>query len=201
MLPEVEEFLAVKNAADKEWQEWNANSHKDEPRRNWNVEWGTEAYSEYQRAHSKWREKFNADYRAAETIYRGKVRAARAKLRATTKDPMIQWMMDNIEDYWSYIEAVLPILPATREELENLATQHDWCSEFDGFMDQATEAGIVPERNEQYDASELVEWVANEYDVYEREVRREIQSRVNKIVEKALANQRVAKEKAPVSAT
>lgn len=201
MLPEVEEYLATKKAADEKWNAWNSTAHKDEPRRNWNVEWGTEAYSEFQRTHSEWRDKYNQEYTVHHNTHRDTMRTARRKLRETTSDPMLQWMMDNIHDYWSYIETVLPVLPATRAELEELATQHDWCSEFDGFLETATEAGIVAPRDETWDAEDLVEWVANQYDVYPREIRREIQSRVNRIVEKALAaqnNERVAKEKAPV---
>lgn len=196
MLPEVEEFLEVKGKADQELNNWHATSRNDQPQRPRSPGWGADHftqekyerdYEEYRARYQEWDRKFHDEYRAANEKHRVKLRNARAKLRRETKDPMIIWMMDNIEDYWSYIETVLPILPATREELESLATEHEWCSEFDGFMDQATSAGIIAPINEAWDASELIEWVADEYDVLERSVRREIQTRVNKIVEKALA--------------
>lgn len=191
MLPEVEEFLKVKKEADREYNEWQRDATRDEPRRGygWGMGYDNPEYIAWRDKRAAWQEKYDAEYRKHHDKHRARLRAARTKLRETTKDPIVRWMMDNIQDYWSYIETVLPELPATREQLEDLATQHDWCSEFDGFMEQATEAGVIPPRDEKFDASELVEWVSNEYDVYEREVRREIQSRVNKIVERALAIQ------------
>lgn len=202
MLPEVERFLEIKRKADQEWEAWHATARQDEPRRDWNLTYESPEYRAFRAKHSVWSEKFNREYSREQEKHSQALRVARKQLRDETKDPMIIWMMDNIQDYWSYIETVLPELPATREELEDIATQHDWCTEFDSFMEQATEAGVVEPRNVAWDAEELVEWVANEYDVYPREVRREIQRRVNKIVERALAaknNERVAKEKAPVS--
>lgn len=201
MLPEVERFLETKRKADQEWEAWHATARRDEPRRDWNVMYDSPGYNEFRAKHSAWSERFNAEYSREQEKHSQALRVARKQLRDETKDPMIIWMMDNIQDYWSYIETVIPELPATREELEDLATRHDWCTEFDSFMEQATEAGVVEPRNVAWDAEDLVEWVANEYDVYPREIRREIQSRVNKIVERALAvknNERVAKEKAPV---
>jgi hypothetical protein len=194
MLPEVEEFLTVKKAADKEYNDWHRHSRDDQPRRparpswdNWGDNGNSQEWDDYRTAHELWNDKYQKEYQINEEKHREVLRAARKKLRAKTKDPIVKWMMDNIHDHWSYVEEVLPELPATREELEDLASRKDWCTEFDDFLDQATEAGIVPPRNEAWDASDLVEWVASEYDVYERTVRREIQSRVNKIVERALA--------------
>lgn len=197
MLHEVQQYMRVKERADQELNDWHAHSRTDQPRRPHTPAWDATPqeraaferdYEEYQRSYREWDRKFHDEYREAHDKHRDTMREARHKLRRKTEDPMLIWMMDNIEDYWSYIETVMPILPATREQLENLADEHDWCSEFDGFMERATEAGIVPPVQDPYNTSELVEWVVNrDYDDNDRTARRQIQARVNQIVEKALA--------------
>jgi hypothetical protein len=199
MLPEVEEFLSVKTKADKEWAEWNAHSRDDAPRRPTRPGWmapDTEhgkyelSYREYEAQYREWNKLFHERYNVEQEKHGQIMREARRKLRETTKDPMIVWMMDTIRDYWGYIEAVLPLIPATREQLEDLANRQDWCTEFDAFMDQAETAGIIPPANPKFDATDLIEWVAERTDEYPRRVRREIEDMVNAIVEKALAKQR-----------
>lgn len=195
MLPEVQEFLDVKEKADKEYNDWHAHARDNQPRRprrpSWDISFygesdNSQEWREYEEKYRVWDENYQKEYSSTQEKHRMVLRAARKKLRAKTKDPVVQWMMDNIPDHWTYVETVLPALPATREELEDLATEHDWCTEFDTFLEEATDAGVIPPRQEAWDASEVIEWVANEYDVYERNIRREIQSRVNKIVQKAL---------------
>lgn len=197
MLPEVKEYLDTKEKADRELQDWHANSRKDQPlspnRPSWTAPDSRhseyeKSYREYQEEYRVWNQKFHAGFTAANEKHKETMRAARATLREKTNDPVIKWIMNDMtKGYWSYIEAVLPILPATREQLENLANDQDWCSEFDEFLGQATEAGIIPPVDESYDAQEIVDWVSDEFDVYGRRHRRQIQAMVNRIVERALA--------------
>lgn len=190
MLPEVEEFMAVKREADMALQDWYANGRKDQPQRKYNEE-SDEEYRKFREAHALWDQRYRAAHIENHERHRAVMGEARKVLRTKTKDPVIRWMMTAIDDYDSYIEAVLPILPATREELERLATENAWCSTFDDFMEDAVKAGILPaiDPNEP-DVSELVRWIANETDEYPRNIRRKIQGMVNKIVAKALADER-----------
>lgn len=187
MLPEVEEFMTTKREADEALQYWYDNGRKDQPERKYDV-WDYE-YQKYREAYAEWDKKYRAAHTENHERYRAVMGEARKVLRTKTRDPIIRWMLTSIEDYDPYIETVLPILPATREQLEELATQNDWCSQFDHFMEEATKAGILPPADpSEPDVSELVQWIADETDEYPRNIRRRVQGMVNKIVEKALAD-------------
>jgi hypothetical protein len=189
MLPEVEEYLAAEKKINDEFENWHREAVSTEPKRNYYSEWGTPEYNEWRRIHDEWHIKFSEESRKRQAKHNAALRAARTKLRNSTENQMIIWMVDNLRGgYWSYIDAVLPILPATREELESLANEQDWCSEFDEFLSQATEAGVVVPSSDKNDVSEILEYIGEEFDVYGRRHRREIQAMVNRIVAKALAD-------------
>lgn len=198
MLPEVTQYVAARKKASQEWEDWRSESRNNRPERpqrpSWSSPSNTDAeyeylYREYERQYREWNTKYHERYSKEQMKYQIAIQTARDVLRAKTKDPMAVWMIDNLPDHWEYVEKVLPILPASREDLEDLANEHDWCNEFDSFLDQATEAGVVPPLDVKYDASDLIEWVADKYGENEREIRHAIQSRVNAMVEKALAIQ------------
>jgi hypothetical protein len=179
MLPEVQEYMDAVKASDEVYQEWYRRINKERPDYH-HVTYTHDAYE-------RWNERYYAEQRAQDDVRRNARTAASVRLQETTTDPAIQWMLKTLRGYHSYIDTVLPILPATREQLEAVANEHEWCNDFDDFMDQATEAGIIPPRDGKWDASDIVSFIAEEYDVNSRSVRRRVQAMVDQIVTKALA--------------
>lgn len=201
MLPEVERYMAAKGAADDELTRMHNKLSQEMPspqhplRPSWTADDKrhqeyAEEYGKWQVEYREWNEKYHAELRKSNAKHSEAMRKARAILLEETEDPTIKWMLTDMrKGYWSYVEQVLPILPATRDELETLANEGDWCSEFDGFLEEATNAGIVAPLDAMYDATEIAEYIAAEYGGYARTHRMEIQRMVTKIVKKALAEQ------------
>jgi hypothetical protein len=188
MYPEVIEYFDAKSEMANKIEEFEREQRRLQPRYSY-----TEEDSSYHRKYSEWSEKYYEGQRKLSAEQNKVNREARNTLRTKTKDPMIHWMIDKLSGgYGGYVDSVLKILPATRDELETLANQDEWCSEFDEFLGQATEAGVVPPADQAYDAQEIIDWVSDEFDVYGRRYRRDIQVMVNRIVEKALAEKATA---------
>jgi hypothetical protein len=183
MYPEVMEYFDTMARVDDEVRTFERDARADQPR------WDD---TDYDRRYSKWSENYYEEQRKYSAKRNKVYREALETLKEKTNDPMIKWMVDNLRGYQTYINSTLEILPATREELETLANTEDWCNEFDDFLSQATDAGVVPPPAEKYDASEIISWISEEFDVYGRRYRREVQNMVNKIVEKALADKAMA---------
>lgn len=198
MLPEIQEFMLAKEKADKEINDWHAHSRDDAPKRPDYPDWGAdtaerEAYevrtAEYEEKYREWHRKFRQEHSDMQNRYLATLNEARAKLKSKTKDPIARWILNNIDGYESYVEKILPILPATRAELEEVANEHDWCSEFDSFMDMATEAGVIPADESGIDVTEICDYIAERTDEYARHYRRDVHAMVKKIVDQALEAQ------------
>jgi hypothetical protein len=184
MYPEVAEYLAVKDKSDQEHLAWEQERQKARPK--W--DYHAQTHDAYYEAYDAWSAKYNEESRKMNARHNKISREAMRTLHEKTQDPMIKWMMEQLSTvYGRYVDTVLKILPATRDELEVLANREDWCGEFDEFMQQATDAGVIPPRNDPWDVSEILDWIGSEFDVYPRRHHREIQGMVNKIVQKALA--------------
>lgn len=61
-----------------------------------------------------------------------------------SSDPLVRFITEKCKDYQEYAIHVLRILPATVEELDQLAESQDWCHIWGQFRDQAIEAGAMP---------------------------------------------------------
>ncbi|MGW6275708.1 hypothetical protein [Streptomyces sp. NPDC055060] len=59
-------------------------------------------------------------------------------------DPLVKWIAENSVAYREQARCVLVALPATIDELDDLADGNDWCGVWDEFRQQAIAAGVVP---------------------------------------------------------
>lgn len=186
MLPEVEKYLAEFKAANQAYETWSVEIHRTCPENRYSTAPGE--YYMYTPEYEAWQDAYHTEDRKQREIQRERQFTAREEMVATTKDPVVKYLVEKLmDDYPGYVGEVLPILPATREELESLANSGEWCSEFDTLLEQATKAGVIPAYSPTYDVSDLVNWIANETDRYPRSIRREVLGMVNKIVEQAIA--------------
>lgn len=186
MLPEVEKYLADFKAANRAFETWHTEIHHTCPESRYRNTPGD--YYTYTSEYEAWQRAYYEEETKQREIQRARQLTAREEMVATTKDPVVKYLVEKLmDDYPGYVGEVLPILPATREELESLANSGEWCSEFDTLLEQATKAGVIPAYNPTYDVSDLVNWIANQIDRYPRSIRREVQGMVNKIVEQAIA--------------
>lgn len=187
MYPEVIEYFDTISKIEDANREWENEQARLRPR----YDYSLSSNSDYHEKYNAWADAYSDESRKRTAKTNRTTREAMATLREKTSDPMVSWMMEHLATgYGGYVNSVLKILPATRDELETLANSEDWCDEFDNFMAQATEAGAIAPANPKYDAQKIVKWVADEFDVYGRRYRSEIQAMVNTIVEKALDQER-----------
>ena len=63
----------------------------------------------------------------------------------TASAPLVRFIAENCKEYQDEAVHVLKALPATLEELDAVATGRDWCGIWDGFRDQAVDAGLFGE--------------------------------------------------------
>ncbi|MET9385326.1 hypothetical protein ABZY09_30705 [Streptomyces sp. NPDC002928] len=94
----------------------------------------SEGYKQYQ----AWREE-QADAGAADDATKT---TAWDALKGSP-DPLVKWIAENCEEYHSAAATILKALPATLEELDELAADRDWCSVWDGFRNDAIRAGVI----------------------------------------------------------
>ncbi|WP_086804152.1 hypothetical protein [Streptomyces caniscabiei] len=62
----------------------------------------------------------------------------------TSGDPLVRWIAENCQEYRGQAECILIILPATVDELDELADTKGWCEVWDNLRQQAMDAGVVP---------------------------------------------------------
>lgn len=86
----------------------------------------------------------DARHRAARATRHLAEMEARQVLK-TSSDPLVAFVAGApLADYPDHARKILEALPATMEELEAIARQGDWCSEWSKFVDAAAEAGVLP---------------------------------------------------------
>lgn len=183
MYPEVETYIKERDAAQKEYDDWHAEAYGSRPSYGWGG-------GEQARIYNEWEKEFYDNDRDRSSTRRAKHKAAWEKLQESTHAD-VRWMTKVLKDYQSYVETVLPELPATRERLDEIADENSWCGEYEEIMGRAERAGVVPPyKNSDNDVSELVEWIAAETDEYPRRYRSKVQTMVDKIVAKAIDQER-----------
>jgi hypothetical protein len=71
-------------------------------------------------------------------------RAEEAKRKALESDPFLHYLDTTIRrSYSGYVSDLLSILPATLDEIKNLADDLGWCTEFERLFSEATKLGHV----------------------------------------------------------
>lgn len=195
MLPEVEKYLAAREQIEKTYKKKYADIYETKPKDISSYQYFD--WQEYDKAHAAYitaYQEWSVENRPAlDRLTRERndaLKKARNELAETTSDPIARWMITTLRDsYEGYMRDVLEILPATYEEIEELSVRKAWCSDFDEFVEWAIKDGVIKKRSDTHDATEIVDFIADEFDVYGRIYRRRIQAMVNRIVEKALAEQ------------
>lgn len=84
------------------------------------------------------------------------IEAAREALKASD-DKLVAFIAGRpMDEYLDHAMIILEALPATREQLEELARANDWCGEWDKFVRMADRAGVLPDavqRTDEYYAA------------------------------------------------
>ncbi|WP_190086382.1 hypothetical protein [Streptomyces longisporoflavus] len=62
----------------------------------------------------------------------------------TSGDPLVKWIAENCGEYRAEARCILAALPATVDELDDLAEANDWCRVWGSFRQQAIDAGVMP---------------------------------------------------------
>ena len=63
---------------------------------------------------------------------------------AASEDKLVAFIATNCCSNSYEAMKVLEILPATRDELDKLADEYDWCGEWDRLVEMAENAGVMP---------------------------------------------------------
>lgn len=126
MLPEVEEYVKAREAANKESEK---------------------ARDEAANKYGRWSDAYYIATNDADNKYYDNLAKAKAQLKKNAKHSLVHWMVNNdniYAHYWSFAERILERLPATDEELHRFAKQDaNWCEVWDRFRAQALEAGAM----------------------------------------------------------
>ena len=110
MLPEVKEYMAVKEAAERAYNNEYENISSSRPPRPL-AGCGSAEYSAYQDRYREWQKDYRDRHNAKQEPYNSAMAVALTKLKESTKDPMLTWAFDNLMDgYWSYVEEIMPLV-------------------------------------------------------------------------------------------
>lgn len=133
MLPEVKAYVAAREAARAAFNESIKDAEAKYPMRNdWNA-----GDSRVQR--QAFREAQDAAYGARSVAFD----TAWGALKQSG-DPLVKWIAENAEDYAGEALIVLQALPATLDELDDLAERQDWCGTWTSLKERAIAAGVMP---------------------------------------------------------
>lgn len=59
-------------------------------------------------------------------------------------DPLVKWIAENCGAFRGEAQRILSLLPATLDELDDMAETSHWCGVWATFRQQAIEAGVMP---------------------------------------------------------
>ncbi|MDG4857097.1 hypothetical protein P8605_02805 [Streptomyces sp. T-3] len=88
------------------------------------------------RAHSEEVSKAYAAHTKAHAVAWGTLTAS--------SDPLVKWIAENCADHCEEARCVLGILPATVDEIDDLAEREGWCRVWEDYRQRALDAGVLP---------------------------------------------------------
>ncbi|TLS45806.1 hypothetical protein FE633_13710 [Streptomyces montanus] len=132
MLPEVQKFVESVEAAIAARVATVEAAEQKYPERHSCGEVGRREYNAYS-------EEINKAYAKCSGV-----QAAAWGALKVSSDPLVKWIAENCTEYREQAQSVLAALPATVDELDDLADKNDWCSVWDEFRRQAINAGVMP---------------------------------------------------------
>jgi hypothetical protein len=97
------------------------------------------ANSETYEQRQTWRE----ERRPIDAAHTAAHEAAWSALKGSS-DPLVKWIAENCEEYRGEAGTILKALPATADELDDLAEENEWCTTWNAFRDRAIAAGVLP---------------------------------------------------------
>lgn len=115
---------------------------------------------------------------------------------AKSADPLVAFIGRNCADYPDEAETILKALPATIEELEDIAIERHWCSRWEAFMRKAIEEGVVTPAPTTPELADFKKWLRLSYGrtpSLERRLRAAIAAEVAAGVAAAQAEQQAEK--------
>lgn len=140
-LPEVAEYLKTRKEALDRWEAYG-DAVRDEYADAFADGVGEDDYfSDKKRSR---RAEYNGKRDASYDALRIAINEAWNKLGQTTTDPLVRFIVAECKEYQNRAVQVLEILPATVEQLDELAEGQDWCLIWNQFRDKAIDAGVMP---------------------------------------------------------
>ncbi|MGW7073513.1 hypothetical protein ACWGII_39620 [Streptomyces sp. NPDC054855] len=131
MLPEVKEYVEIFEAAVS-----TRNAAEDAAGVKYPQRYG---YGEdARRQTSAYREEVSKAYDTCAVVQADAWEALKA-----SGDPLVKWIAENSVAYREQARCILAALPATIDELDDLAEANDFCGVWDEFRQQAIAAGVV----------------------------------------------------------
>lgn len=208
MLPEIELYFKSVNNYDTGYETARYNAERENPVPRFRKDFTEEELAAYFEAD----EKRQAAYAKIERERKEtQVRSWRALTEHS--DPLIKWLTTNREinrDFRSHRDTVLQNLPMTREEMEEFGDQQGWCGDYGMFLEQAEQAGVLPERTPELAdisglVSDFVSWYGGSNRRFERTIRKHlpaiIESYESRKAEREAAEKKVAEETVSVEST
>jgi len=86
-------------------------------------------------------EAYEATQRQAWEAYEATGRRAWEALKCG--DPLVDWIIDNCEDYQEQALEILALLPVSIEILDDYAAEQGWCETWQDLLDAAERAGVL----------------------------------------------------------
>ncbi|MFD5445929.1 hypothetical protein [Streptomyces tendae] len=131
------------------------------------------------------------------------VREAAWEALKTSGDPLVRWIAENCAEYPAEARQVLTALPATLDELDELAERGGYCGVWNVFRQRALAAGVVPGVTPPSPARQAV------FDLIDREgccpmkqaARRRISEALDALIEEARTGEASVTEARPIEAT
>lgn len=152
MLPEVQAYLTARAEAETTQREAEQALYAKYPDR-----YGYSAENRQQR------DAFYAESEEIVTKHRVARNEAWNALKGSS-EPLVRWIAEHCKDYQSEALVVLRALPATLDELDELADRQDFCHIWNQFRDQAAEEGLFGEIRKPSEARKAMNrWLNEEY--------------------------------------
>lgn len=115
--------------------------------------------------------------------------AAQQKLIAAVNDPLVPWMFEHCaaDGYPDHVLDVIKHLPATLDQLDQLADDEGWCGVWDDYRTRAIRDGVVTESGLTPARSDLHAYIRAHVGGLRGRTRTRLDAMVDKVVAAALA--------------
>jgi hypothetical protein len=134
LLPEVEKFIEALDAAR---ETWNTVTNELDDMYAGRCAYGSEAERQQWAAYECQREEYRSRFIENQDEAWDELAAA--------DDKLVAWIGANCKGYTDEVTTILYALPATMDELDEIAAREGWCDTWGQLRDQAEDAGVLPD--------------------------------------------------------